>query len=76
MNTYHIERIQGQAGYEKTLWTETIEAETIREVLDNYRPSFAGWTEYSRDDFASLSNPEAGDRYDDSLVIELDDPES
>lgn len=72
MKKYSVERIQGQAGYEKTLWAMSIEAESIEEVLADFRPNgdYRGWTEYSREDFASLSNPNTGERYDDSLIIE------
>lgn len=74
MPTYRVERIQGSAGHEQTLWSETIEVASVAEALANYRPNseFSGWVECSRPGFASLTNQETGGRYCDALTIELE----
>lgn len=73
MPTYRVERIQGTAGHEQALWSETIEVASVAEALANYRTNseFSGWVEYSRRGFASLTNPETGQRYCDALTIEV-----
>ena len=72
--TYKVERVQGQAGYEQTIWSERIEAETAAEAIRMATPANDPARDFpveeTDSDFASSQNPEASRRHSDGVISE------
>ena len=67
MKTYSVERSEGPAGFEKTIWQQTCEAETAAEAIRlNYQNTDEqDWPiDAKRADFAVASHPEYASRKD------------
>ena len=77
MATYEVERVEGQAGYEKALWTETIEAESAAKAIELTRHGDEFWPIEAKDDhFASASDPDVGSRFSRAIIATLAEAEA